>query len=105
MSTWSQTGVAPAPSPLARDRRRDRRRPGQTAARLTILDGPGAGNGYDVQTRELSLSSVLFLLRDLLHVGQNCRLDIAGAPGRLAEVVRSRVLSNGRYEIAVQFRK
>lgn len=96
------------PSQVGFDRRRDARRTVQGKATLTVLNGPSAQATHSISMRNVSLGGVCFLLREPLSVGQMCQIQIpstdVGAGTYLCEVVRSRPLSNGKYEMAVQFR-
>lgn len=117
MSFQSEENRVPAPprattttglGPLGlafHERRKTPRRPLLTQGTLTVLDGPGAGITHAVQTRDLSISGICFLLRQGLSTGQLCRIEFPGSPARLCEITRSRPLSNGKYEMAAQFRK
>jgi hypothetical protein len=103
------TGLRPATPPAIHDRRRDNRRPVLTKAIVKVVDGFDAGRVFEVLTRDLSMSGVSFLLREPLAVGLTVTVEMAGPGGRgqvthVCEVVRSRPVSNGRYEMAVQFR-
>ena len=104
----SQSSNAAARTSLS-DRRNSLRGPVQLKAKLVVLDGLGSGTVHDIQTRDQSLSGLSFLLRESLRVGQACevQLESNGQAGKkyLAEIVRSRPISNGRYEMALQFRK
>ncbi len=106
--TATSSAFKPLGRPIDRDRRRDQRKPMQNKATVTVIDGPHAGSSHEILTRDLSFSGVSFLLREELAVGHRCSISISNGyrtDTHHAEVVRTRALSNGKYEMAVQFRK
>jgi hypothetical protein len=89
------------------DRRNDFRKPVLHEASLKVLDGEYGGAEYAIQTRDTSMTGVTFLLKQSLSVGQFCELSIPMSGRRVrrkVEVIRSRQLSNGRFEMSVDFR-
>ena len=88
------------------DRRTTHRGPVQTRAKLTLIDGPNAGASHEILARDMPMSGLSFLLRESLSVGQQCRVEFTpGTPAVAAEIVRSRPISGGRYEMSMQLRK
>ena len=87
------------------DRRNSLRGPATRRARLTVLLAAGAGAAHDVLTREQPSVGVSFMLHEGLTVGQRCEIQFETGPKRTGEVVRSRPISNGRWEMAVQLQR
>jgi hypothetical protein len=98
------SSASPGPRLMFHERRREKRQIVLVKARLSVLDGPNTGLATEVQTRDLSLAGICFLLREELRVGQYCQIELPGQRLRRCEVIRSRLLSSGKYEIAVQYR-
>jgi len=103
------TSLRTAIPPAIHDRRKDHRRSVLTKAIVKVINGAQAGRVFEVLTRDLSNSGLSFLLREPLGIGLQIEVEMAGAGGRgqivhHCEVVRSRPVSNGRFEMAVAFR-
>ena len=78
-------------------------------ATLELTTGEDAGATFDIQTRDSADGGLAFMLKRPLDVGQAVRIINAVGDARDsdaeaydARVVRSRPISNGRYEVAAQ---
>jgi hypothetical protein len=92
------------------DRRRRPRRPNQTEHSVRVLDGLLAGQQFDCVVREISPESASLLVKADLRVGQRVQIQqlMDGIPtaGPLsAEVMRARLLTTGRYEVMIEYRR
>jgi hypothetical protein len=90
------------------DRRKRRRKPLAGQVVITCTDGPLMGQEFEAALRDFAGEQTSFLLKTELRVGWRVELDILRNGQEtmlLAEVIRSRLLSNGRWEIAIELRK
>lgn len=92
------------------ERRRRPRRCNSDDSRVFVLDGVLAGEQFDCVRREISADSASLLVKAELRIGQRVRLQCVdeGQPtGAIldAEVMRSRLLTTGRYEVLVEYRR
>jgi hypothetical protein len=83
------------------ERRRDLRQVMLMKGMMRVLDGANAGSEAEISTRNLSCSGLCFLIKEELRVGQTCEIRLGNGSCKTYEVVRSRVLSSGKWEIAV----
>jgi hypothetical protein len=104
MTARDAVGFSPRVVTPRPDRRKDGRKPALGQAVLRVFDALGGGKRHEIQTRDLPLGGISFLLRENLSVGQACEIE-TGRARRKCEVVRSRALSNGRFEITVHLRE
>ena len=77
---------------------------------MTVLDGLLAGQQFECIQRELSAESASLLVKAELRVGQRVKLqcfedDQPVGPVTSGEVIRSRPLTTGRYEVLVEYRR
>ena len=92
------------------DRRRRPRRGGHDEHQITVIDGLSAGERYGCVYREVTADSASLLVKADLRAGQRVRVQhltdgiAAGAPQQ-GEIVRSRPLTTGRWELLVEFQK
>jgi hypothetical protein len=96
-------------APLKFDRRREARATTEMKVTMTVLDGPGAGTTCELRTRDSSFTGVSFSTELPLSLGQNCQLLLEGGDRTfcrfVAMVIRSHMNSEGRYEVAMRFRR
>jgi hypothetical protein len=90
------------------DRRRRPRRGGQDEHQVTVIDGLGAGERHVCVYREVNADSASLLVKFDLRAGQRVRIQALndGVPAGASmqgEIVRSRPLTTGRWEVLVEF--
>ena len=83
------------------ERRRETRQVSLMKGMMKVLDGANAGTELEISTRNVSCSGLCFLIKQELRVGQTCEIRFENGNSKTYEVVRSRVLSSGKWEIAV----
>lgn len=92
------------------DRRRRPRRNSVQENRVTVLDGLLVGQQFECIQREINGESASILVKAELRVGQRVKLQCFEdgqpfGPVSNAEVVRSRLLTTGRWEVLVEYRR
>ena len=111
--TIDRDGFNPNREHLGRGPMRGARRTGpRQRAVLELAGGERDGTQFDILTRDSAEGGYAFMLKEPLPIGQVCRLLLDAhsentlGDGRVvdAEIVRSRAISNGRFEMAVKLR-
>lgn len=92
------------------DRRRRPKRGCGGEYRVTVLDGLLSGQHFECIQREINTETASLLVKAELRVGQRVRLQCfeeghAVGPASEAEVVRSRPLTTGRWEVMIEYRR
>lgn len=90
------------------DRRRRPRRGGHDEYSVTVIDGLGAGERHTCVYREVTADSASMLVKFDLRAGQRVRIQalndgMPSGPVTAGEIVRSRALTTGRWEVLVEF--
>jgi hypothetical protein len=96
----------PVARPTSLDERRKTRRRVAGEAIVYVTDGADGGVRYEVICRDTPGGQTNFLIRSELSVGQIVQIEpIEPGPRRVAEVIRCRALSTGRFEVTAEYKK
>jgi len=92
----------------ARRKRTRKSSPGESL--VTILEGPLSGQQFTTAVRDPADDHTSFLARTEITIGQRVQIELGCDGGKSpvverADVVRCRMLSTGRYEVAVEIRR
>lgn len=110
MSSISEPVVQTAGPTSIDERRKNRRRSLLDDVTVTVLDGIHAGQSFKTLARDVGVTDVSLILPVELRIGQTMRIQPieddqpVGEP-RVAEVMRSRLISTGRFEVVAQIRR